>query len=251
MTKLMAISYSLLSYLIGFATLIYLILFIGDMLVPWTINNAAPTSPALSGIVAALWNALLVGLWGLQHSIWASPAFKKLWSKIIPPAIERSTYLLFVALMTALLVALWVPFPPIIWDLSGTIGGTMMLAGFFLGWAIVLLSTFLINHFHLFGLSQAFTMLTQTETKQESFVTPFLYRIVRHPMMTGVLISLWCAPTLSAGRLIFNIAMTAYIIAGTRHEEKTLVADLGDDYRQYQENVPALIPFTKTPRGSG
>ncbi len=240
--KILAMTYSVLSYFIGVATLVYLILFIGDLFVPWTINTAAPFAPDLAGLYAIVWNGVLVGIWGAQHSIFASPTFKAVWTKIVPTAIERSTYLLFVALMTAMLVALWVPLPTTLWDFSGTLLGSILMVGFFAGWVIVLIATFLINHFHLFGLSQAFQLLTQTPSKKESFVTPLLYKAVRHPMMTGVLIALWCAPTLTVGRLVFNIAMTAYILLGTRHEEKTLVADLGEDYTEYQKTTPMLIP---------
>ena len=245
--KYLAMIYSITSYLIGVVTLVYLILFTGDMVVSWTVNVAAPTAPEFSGIIAVLWNLLLVGLWGLQHSIWADPGFKKLWTKIVPAAIERSTYLLFVTLMTAIIVAFWAPMPAIIWNVSGDWLGRVLLFGFYFGWSVVLSSTFLINHFHLFGLSQAFQMLRKTESKEASFVTPLFYKIVRHPMMTGVLIALWCAPTLTVGRLVFNFAMTFYVFLGIRHEEKTLVADLGEEYEKYQKIVPAVIPFT-TPR---
>jgi protein-S-isoprenylcysteine O-methyltransferase Ste14 len=240
--KFFAMIYSVLSYLIGFAALVYLILFIGDIAVPWTVNTASSIAPDFGPISAILWNSLLAIVWGSQHSLMANPSFKAVWTKIVPASVERSTYLLFVAAFTAGLVALWVPMTFEIWNVSGTVLGTALLIGFFLGWTITLTSTFLINHFHLFGLSQAYQLISQTPSKQETFVTPLFYKIVRHPMMTGVLIALWCAPVLTSGRLLFNITMTLYILLGTKHEEKTLVADLGEKYEDYRETTPMLIP---------
>lgn len=240
--KIFTMAYSILSYLIGVATLIALILFIGDLFMPWTINKASPFSFGLTGLAAIIANVGLIIVWGLQHSIMADAKFKKQWVKIVPPAIERSTYLLAVAGMTGLLIILWSPMPSVLWDFSGGPLGAVLLAGYFSGWVIVLISTFLINHFHLFGLQQAFHAITQTQSKEESFVTPFLYKLVRHPMMTGVLIALWCAPTLTVGRLIINVAMTAYIVLGVMHEEKALIADLGDEYEAYRKKKPMLIP---------
>lgn len=243
--KIIAMAYSVLSYLIGFAALVYLILFIGDLAVPWTVNVASPISPDLDPILAVIWNTFLVIAWGGQHSFMANPSFKAVWTKIVPASLERSTYLLFVAAFTAFLIMLWVPMKFELWSLSGSIGGTILLIGFFVGWTITLISTFLINHFHLFGLSQAYQLITQTPSKQETFVTPLFYKVVRHPMMTGVLIALWCAPVLTGGRLLFNIVMTLYILLGTRHEERTLVADLGDEYEDYRETTPMLVPGLK------
>ena len=240
--KILTIIYSIISYLIGVGALVGLILFIGDLFIPWTINKASPFSFGLSGFGALIANIALILAWGLQHSIMADPAFKKRWTKLVPPVIERSTYLLFVAVMTGVMIALWSPMPTVLWDFSDGPLGAILLTGYFSGWIIVLISTFLINHFHLFGLQQAFSAIKQTQSKEESFVTPFLYKLVRHPMMTGVLIALWCAPTLTVGRLVINVAMTVYIVLGVMHEEKALVADLGDEYEAYRKKKPMLIP---------
>lgn len=240
--KIFAMIFSLLSYLVGTAALVYLILFIGDIEVPWTVNSASPMAPDLDGIAAAVWNSILIAIWGGQHSIMANPTFKAAWTKIVPASIERSTYLLFVAAFTAGLVALWVPMPAEYWNFSGSTFGTILLVGFFAGWMITIISTFLINHFHLFGLSQAFQLIRRTQSKQITFVTPLFYKLVRHPMMTGVLIALWCAPILTGGRLLLNIVMTAYILVGTKHEEGTLIADLGQKYIEYRKTTPMLIP---------
>ena len=240
--KILTMTYSLISYFIGVAALVGLILFIGDLFIPWTINKASPFAPNFTGIGAMIWNFGIVAAWGFQHSLMADPAFKKMWTKLVPPVIERSTYLIFVALMTFVMIALWVPLPGVIWDFSGGYLGALLLVGYFVGWVVVLISTFLINHFHLFGLQQAYQAIKQSPSKTETFVTPLFYKFVRHPMMTGVLIALWCAPTLTVGRLMMNIFMTAYILFGTGHEEKTLVADLGEEYEDYRKKTPMLIP---------
>ncbi len=246
--KLFAIPYSIASYLFGFASLVGLILFVSGLWPFWNIDAGTPVSPALSGFAAAIANLSLIAIWGLQHSIMADPGFKRIWTRIVPPAVERSTYVLFVGIFTFALMAFWSPMPTVIWDVSGTVLGAILLAGYFAGWTITLISTFLINHFELFGLRQAWHQFKNVVPKDESFVTPLFYKLVRHPMMTGVLIALWCAPTLSTGRLLVNVAMTAYILAGLRHEEETLVGELGDDYRRYQESTPMLVPGLKTER---
>ena len=240
--KYLAIPYSIAAYLFGFASLVALILFVGGVFLPWTIDTGSPVSPRLAGLSAVVANLALVTIWGLQHSVMADPDFKRLWIRIVPPAIERSTYVLIVGLVTFALLALWSPMTLVIWDFSGTLLGAVLFAGYFAGWSITLFSTFLINHFELFGLQQAWQRVRRVTPKEQSFVTPLLYKLVRHPMMSGILIALWCAPALSVGRLLFNIAMTAYILIGLRHEEKTLVDELGDEYRDYQAATPMLVP---------
>ncbi|MDJ0613165.1 MAG: isoprenylcysteine carboxylmethyltransferase family protein [Rhizobiaceae bacterium] len=235
-------AYSIACYFIGVSALVALILFIGDIYLPVTVNKASTLAPDLSPETALFWNIILIVLWGLQHSIMADAKFKSWWTQFVPPAIERSTFVLFVGLATSGLILFWVPIPTMIWDVSGTSFGLVLLIAYFSGWAITLFASFLINHFQLFGLEQAFRLQTQTQSKRAIFVTPFLYRIVRHPMMTGILISLWCAPTMTFGRLLFNIVMTTYILAGTRHEEEGLIAELGQEYEDYQETTPMLVP---------
>ncbi len=240
--RYLAIPYSIACYLFGFASLVCLILFVGDLWLPVTINNAAPISPGLAGVIAVLANLALVTIWGLQHSVMADPGFKRNWTRIVPPVIERSTYVLVVGGLTFMLLALWSPMPFVIWDVSGSALGHLLLTGYFAGWSVTLFSTFLINHFELFGLQQAWQRVRKVTPKEQSFVTPLLYKLVRHPMMTGVLLALWCAPTLTTGRLLFNVAMTAYILIGLRHEEDTLVRELGDKYCDYQQRTPMLVP---------
>lgn len=241
-TRLATLAYSVASYLIGCSALLYLILFIANQWVPVTIVSASPLAPALSGTSALLWNLALIGLWGAQHTIMARPAFKRVWTRLVPAAIERSTYLLGVTLATALLVLFWVPMPQLIWQLSGTVFGYLLVGLYIFGWSMVLFASFLINHFALFGLSQAWNSIRNTAPKGDTFVTPLLYKLVRHPMMTGVLIALWAADDMTVGRLLFNLAMTAYIFVGLYYEERTLVAELGDEYIDYQRTTPRLLP---------
>ncbi|MEP3051799.1 MAG: isoprenylcysteine carboxylmethyltransferase family protein [Erythrobacter sp.] len=243
--KLFAIPYSILCYLIGVASLVAMILFVGGLFLPWTINTGSPVSLGLTGGMALIGNVALVTIWSLQHSIMADPAFKRVWTRIVPPAVERSTYMLVVGGLTFALLALWSPMPDVIWDVSGTWVATALIAGYLAGWTITFISTFLINHFHLFGLQQAWEQHKQVATKDQSFVTPFFYKFVRHPMMTGVLIALWCAPTLTVGRLVFNIAMTIYVIVGIMHEESTLIEELGEEYEEYRKTTPMVVPGPK------
>lgn len=244
--RILTMFYSVVCYAIGVAALTYLILFTADLFVPVSVNTASPLAPALTGPAAIIWNIALVAIWGAQHTIMASPAFKAKWTKIVPAAAERSTYLVAVAIMTAGLVLLWAPMPGVIWSVSGTAVGAVLLALYFGGWSLTLLATFLINHFHLFGLQQAFMNLRQTQSKKATFTTPLFYKLVRHPMMTGILISLWAAPDLTVNRLVLNIAMTGYILVGIHYEEKTLVKDLGAEYEEYRRTTPALVPGLPT-----
>tara|TARA_R110000823_G_scaffold51512_1_gene128332 strand:- start:53 stop:814 length:762 start_codon:yes stop_codon:yes gene_type:complete len=242
MVRFIAVVYSLVCYAIGVAALVSLILFIADLFIPVTVNTGSPLAPRLTGALAIAWNVGLIALWGLQHTYMASPGFKAWWTQYMPARIERSTYLVFVAAMTAGLILFWVPLPATYWDISGTLAGNSLLIVYFFGWAITLLATFLINHFHLFGLQQAWQQIDHTQSKVVSFRTPFLYKLVRHPMMTGMIISLWAIPHLTLGRLVLTLAFTVYILVGIHYEEKTLVADLGEDYEVYRRTTPGLIP---------
>lgn len=243
--KLFAISYSIFCYLIGVASLVAMIVFVGGLLGPWTIDTGSPVTLGLGDGAALVANIALITVWSLQHSIMADPGFKRVWSRIVPPVIERSTYVLVVGGLTFAMLALWSPMPGVIWDISGSWAGIALSVGYLAGWTITFISTFLINHFHLFGLQQAWEQHQQIASKDQSFVTPLFYKLVRHPMMTGVLIALWCAPTLTVGRLVFNIAMTIYVIVGMMHEESTLVEELGDEYEEYRKTTPMVVPGLK------
>ena len=238
--------FSIIAYSLGMAAIVALIFWMAGWVMPVTVDQGfAATQMNLHPALAVIWNAMLVLIWSGQHSIMATPAFKDRLKNLVPPSIERSSYVLVVAVLTASLMLLWQPLAFIIWDVSATIWGASLTVLYLFGWLIVFISTFLINHFHLFGLQQAFENLTARQSKEMSFVTPMLYKLVRHPMMTGVLIALWAAPTMTLGRLVLALGWTAYIYFGLRNEEKTLLADLGDQYRDYQKTTPMVIPFTK------
>ncbi len=243
--RLLAMIYSVICYVLAVTSLMALILFIEGLVVPVTINEASVVSPQLPVLPAILANVVLVVFWGLQHSVMADPRFKSWWTRFVHPAIERSTFILVTAFSTTGLMLFWSPIPITIWDTSGTPWALVLCAGYFFGWTITFIATFLINHFHLFGLEQAYRFMNETQSKKATFVTPLLYRIVRHPMMTGILISLWCVPHMTVGRLVFNLAMTAYILIGTRHEEETLLDELGEDYEAYRRTTPMLLPRFK------
>ncbi len=199
--------------------------------------------------IAILVNLGLISLFGIQHSVMARQSFKKKWTKIVPEPIERSTYVLFSSIVLILLFYFWKPIPYAIWDFADTSAGPILLAIAFLGWGMVLLSTFLINHFHLFGLHQVYQYASSREQKILSFRTPFLYRMVRHPLYLGFLIAFWATPVMTAGHLLFAIGMTLYIFIGIYHEEKDLVKLYGNDYLQYQKTTPSIVPFPKAEAG--
>ena len=242
MFRALGMIYSLVCYAIGVAALVALILFIGDLFLPYTVNKASPLAPQLAGWTALAFNSGLIGLWGLQHTGMASTGFKTWWTRYMPAPIERSTYLVATAIVTAGLILFWAPVEHTFYDTTGTVLYWVLTGLFFFGWSLTLFATFLINHFHLFGLQQAWNMISKTQSKTETFRTPLLYKLVRHPMMTGMIISLWAAPVMTMNRLVLNLAFTAYILVGIYYEEKTLVKDLGQQYRDYRKTTPALVP---------
>ena len=242
MLRLAAIAYSLSCYVIGLVAIAYFFLFVGDLIVPVTINRNPFQQEIWPPLPAAAWNIALITLWGAQHSLMARPGFKAIWTRFVPPPVERSTYVLVVALLSFALFWLWRPMPMAIWDLSGTAWASVILGVYVLGWVIVLITTFLLSHFGLMGVEQAYRFARRIAAPTERFRTPLFYKLVRHPMMTGFLIAFWAAPILSAGRLLFNVAMTIYILVGVYLEEKTLTAELGDEYERYRKSTPKLIP---------
>lgn len=239
MARIFYLLYGLVGYMAAVGALVYLILFIAGFYVPKTIN-----SPALVDLGPAwLINTLLIVIWSLQHSVMARPGFKATWTKFVPEPVERATYCVATALVTWILVYYWQPMPNVIWDVSGSTLGTLLLGVYLLGWVVVLASSFMINHFHLFGLQQAFSGARDGTAGEHKFVTPLLYKIVRHPIQLGVLISLWAAPTLTEGRLLLAVVFTIYIYVGLRYEEKDLIEYFGDEYRAYKTKVSKVIPF--------
>lgn len=241
----LALGYSVVVYLMFFAAFLYLIVFMGgDMTAfvgaPKTID--AGPSP-LAGAPPALVNIGLLLLFGLQHTIMARWGFKKGWMKVIPKSMERSTYVLATVIILILIYHYWIPMPSVVWSIDAPIWSGVLMVLFFLGIGLVLLSTFLINHFELFGLLQGWLGYKKQEPPAPTFHTPSLYKYVRHPLYLGWIISFWATSHMTTGHLLFAAIWTIYIFIALGYEERDLVAVFGDKYRDYMAKVPALLPF--------
>ncbi|AXI44751.1 hypothetical protein C1J03_01110 [Sulfitobacter sp. SK012] len=234
-----AFAYGIFSYIFFLVTLLYAIAFLGNFMVPKTIDSGEQGT-----VVAAVFiNLLLLSIFALQHSIMARPAFKKIWTKVIPETIERSTYVLLSTVALGLICSFWQPLTGVIWDFSGSNIGTALWLLFWGGWLIALCSTFMIDHFDMFGLRQTYLHLNERNFNRRGFQKLFFYKLVRHPIMTGFLIAFWAAPVMSVGHLLFTVVMTIYIYIAVKHfEEKDLVDIIGPDYIAYQQDVGMLIP---------
>lgn len=244
MKKIIFSVYSVFCYIVFFITFLYLIGFVENIFVPKSVDSST-TATDLPVLIVSLLNLFLICLFGIQHSVMARQSFKEKWKKIIPVPIERSTYVLFASSVLILLYFFWQPITFVIWDFSATILGYILFTISFLGWGMVLLSTFLINHFHLFGLYQVYQYITGSQNKSLHFTTPFLYKIVRHPLYLGFLIAFWAAPVMTVGHLFFAFGMTVYILIGIYHEEKDLTNAHGESYKQYVKQTPKINPFKK------
>jgi protein-S-isoprenylcysteine O-methyltransferase Ste14 len=238
MRKLLVALYSAVVYGMFLGVFLYAIGFVENALVPKSIDSGEVGSVAGSLLV----NAGLLMLFAVQHSVMARPGFKRVWTRVVPPDIERSTFVLFASIALALLCWQWRPLPQPAWSIEDPIAASVLLVVSWSGWGMVLLSTFLISHFHLFGLSQGFTRLLGNKLPEPQFVTPFLYRWLRHPIYAGFILAFWAAPHMSLGHLVFAVATTGYIFVGIWFEERDLVAYFGDRYRQYRATVGMLVP---------
>lgn len=243
--RIVAFLYGIVTYLIFFVTFLYAIGFVEDLLVPKTIDG----SPAIAGepgLQALVVNLVLMTIFAIQHSVMARPQFKRWWTKVVPPAVERTTYVLLASLALALLIWQWRPMPAIVWQIADPPLATAVIGLSFLGWLIVLTSTFLINHFELFGLHQVANNLAGRSMPAPSFRTPLFYRFVRHPIYLGFIIAFWSAPTMTLGHLLFAAVTAAYILVGIWLEERDLINLFGDQYRRYREHVSMLLPWRKS-----
>ena len=241
MKKLFIIIYGITAYLISVGTLLYLLGFVSSLIVPKHIDSE-PQSPL--GF-ALLIDAGLIFLFALQHSIMARPNFKRWWTKFVPEPIERSTYILFSSICLLLLFWQWQPIGGIIWQVESETTQLVLQSICIVGFGIALASTFLINHFDLFGLQQVWFYVKGKKYEQSSFKTPFFYKYVRHPLYFGLLITFWATPTMTVTHLIFALLTTGYILAGIQFEQNDLVKYFGAKYEEYKRSVPMLIPFTK------
>ena len=226
------------SYGIFFVTFLYLVGFLAGVIVPKSIDGGAPIEPALAFLI----DLGLIALFGVQHSVMARPAFKSVWTKIVPKSIERSVYVLFSSLALIALFAWWQPLPAVVWQASTPALAALSTAVFVFGFGLVLVSTFVINHFDLFGLRQTFLRLRNRPYTELPFQVRFVYRLVRHPLYVGWLLAFWATPVMTVGHLLFAAGMSVYILIAVRYEERDLVAHLGADYVAYQRRVPRFIP---------
>jgi protein-S-isoprenylcysteine O-methyltransferase Ste14 len=239
MGRLAILIYGIVAYVIAMASVAYAIGFVGNLWVPKSIDSGAPVPLSEALIV----NVLLLGLFAVQHSGMARRGFKTAWTAIVPEPIERSTYVLITALILWLLYWQWRPIADEIWRIDDPTASALLYATYFIGWGIVLLSTFLINHLDLSGLKQVVDHWRGTRSAPPEFQTPFLYRFVRHPLYLGFVLAFWATPVMTVGHLLFAAATTGYILIGINLEERDLVAAFGDTYRSYRRRVAMLIPW--------
>ncbi len=224
------------SFLVTFA---YLVGFVGNMVVPRSLDEGPPTplGPAIAIDLA------LLALFGLQHSIMARPSFKAWWTRFVPPAIERSTYVLVTSLVLALLFWQWRPIPAVVWEIGSPLGRVAMSSLYLCGCLLVVVATVLINHADLFGLRQVWGHLRRHRYRPPGFVTPGPYRMIRHPLYLGWIIAFWATPKMTVAHLLFAVGLTAYILVAIRFEERDLVTEHGEKYAGYRRRVPMLVPF--------
>jgi protein-S-isoprenylcysteine O-methyltransferase Ste14 len=235
--------YGAVAYAIFLATFCYAAGFVGNVVVPKSVDVGMPPGAAGEPLAVSVGvNVLLLGLFAVQHSVMARPHFKRWWTHIVPPAAERSTFVLLASLALIFMVLEWRPLPATVWDLSGSPAGTLLRGVYALGWGLVLVSTFQIDHFELFGLKQVWHRLTDRKPPAAAFRTPLFYPHVRHPISLGFLLGFWGAPVMSAGHLLFAAVTSAYILVGIWFEERDLVAQFGQRYRSYREQVGMLLP---------
>jgi protein-S-isoprenylcysteine O-methyltransferase Ste14 len=242
MTRFLAFLYGLVAYLVFFGTILYAIGFVTGLAVPKTIDTGTVVPLAEALIV----NVLLMSLFAVQHSVMARRQFKEWWTQYVPKPVERSTYVLLASLALVLLFWQWRPIPTVVWQVADPALATAILGLSFVGWVLVFTSTFLINHFELFGLHQVANNLAGRPMPQVRFRTPVLYKFVRHPIYLGFIIAFWAAPAMTIGHLLFAAVTTAYIFVGIALEEHDLIDMFGDEYRRYRGRVSMLVPWRKS-----
>jgi len=248
MSRATTLVFAIACYAIFFATFLYLIVFVGDFAVAAKTVDAGPQS---APVVAAIVDLLLISLFGLQHSAMARPAFKRWWTRVVPRQMERSVYVLSASIALMILFLGWRPIDTIVWNVTNPVFSSIIWLLFWVGWLTVLLSTFLINHFELFGLQQAWFHVRQRDAGRPELRQPFLYRWVAHPLYAGFFLAFWAAPEMTVGHLLLALGLSAYMLIAIRYEERDLTDLFGDDYRRYRSGVGMLTPKFRRGRTAG
>jgi protein-S-isoprenylcysteine O-methyltransferase Ste14 len=241
MGRIMGFLFGLLAYAVFLGTFLYAVGFVSGVAVPKTIDSG-PVAPVAQALII---NILLMSLFAVQHSVMARKPFKRWWTRFIPATVERSTYVLLASLVLILLFWLWHPMPQIVWEITNPRIAAAVMGVSFAGWLLVLVSTFLINHFELFGLHQVAINLAGRTMPAPRFKTPVLYKLVRHPIYLGFIVAFWAAPVMTVGHLLFAAVTTAYIFVGIFLEERDLIQLFGEEYKRYRAQVGMLIPFRR------
>jgi protein-S-isoprenylcysteine O-methyltransferase Ste14 len=241
MGRFVAFLYGILAYAVFLISFLYAIGFVENLFVPKTIDSG-PAAPVVGAVII---NLVLMSLFAIQHSVMARRQFKSWWTRFVPASVERTTYVLLASLLLLLLFWQWRPMPAVVWQVNDAQLAAAITGLSFVGWLIVLTSTFLINHFELFGLHQVTNNLAGRPMPAPRFRMPLYYKFVRHPIYLGFIIAFWSAPTMTAGHLLFAAVTTAYIVVGALLEEQDLVAVFGDEYRRYRERVSMLVPWRR------
>ncbi|MFO1393554.1 MAG: isoprenylcysteine carboxylmethyltransferase family protein [Steroidobacteraceae bacterium] len=243
MKRTLGFVYGVACYAIFFGTFLYLIAFLANFAVPKGVDTGVPTTAA----VAVLVNLGLIALFGLQHSVMARPAFKKRLARVLPESIERSTFVLAASLVLLLLYWQWRPLPQVVWSAESPLDQTLLYGLMLAGFGIVLLSSFVIDHFELFGIKQVWLAMLQRTCRHPAFRVTYFYKFIRHPLYLGLLLGFWATPVMTVGHLLFAAGMSVYILIGIHYEERDLETFLGEDYRRYKQRVPSLVPHLGRP----
>lgn len=239
LARITAFLYGSICYLIFFLTFLCAIGFVGNIVVPKSIDSGIEVPLAQALIV----DAILLSLFAIQHSVMARQWFKRAWTKIVPKPVERSTYVLLASLVLLLVFWQWQPIRTVVWDVRNSTGRIVLLGLFWIGWGQVLLSTYLVDHFGLFGLKQVYYYLREQPNEPPPFKTPSLYKVVRHPLYLGFIIAFWSTPRMTLGHLFFAVMCTGYIIVAIQFEERDLMRFYGDTYKKYRQQVSMLLPL--------